>query len=181
MNGEKTTNADAVLAQPFAVLVTVTTYVPLMLTVGFAVTPPLTIPGPLQLKLEPVVVPAERTTKVIVPVNVPPVALAPGAVAFVATKAVAVLVQPVVELVTVTMYVPELETVGLAVGPPETMPGPVQLNPVPEVVAADNLTEVVAQVSVPPVAVAPGGPTFDVTDAVAVLVQPFKELVTVTV
>ena len=40
--------------------------------------PPETIPGPDQLKFPPIEDPAERTTEVVVQVNVPPVALAPG-------------------------------------------------------------------------------------------------------
>ena len=44
----------------------------------------------------------------------------------------------------------------MAVDPPETIPRPAQLKPVPVVVAADKTTEVVVQVSVPPVALAPG-------------------------
>jgi len=97
------------------------------------------------------------------------------------TSAVASLVQPLAELVTVTVYVPEVLTVGLAVVPPETIPGPAQLKPVPSVVAAESTTEVVVQVNVPPVALAPGGSTVELTNAVAVLVQPFAELITVTV
>ena len=61
------------------------------------------------------------------------------------------------------------------------MPGPAQLKPVPVVVAAERTTDVVVQVSVPPVALAPGGVTVALTGAVAVLVQPFAEFVTVTV
>jgi hypothetical protein len=75
-------------------LVTVTVYVPLALTVGFAVVPPDMMPGPAQLKLVPVVVLAERTTEVVVAVSVPPVALAPGACFCSLTEAVAVLIQP---------------------------------------------------------------------------------------
>ena len=41
--------------------------------------------------------------------------------------------------------------------PPETMPGTAQLKPVPDDVAAERTTDVVVQVSVPPVALAPGG------------------------
>ena len=67
------------------------------------------------------------------------------------------LVQPVAEFVTVTVYVPEELTVGFAVVPPETIPGPAQLKPVPDVVAAERSTDVVVHVSVPPVALAPGG------------------------
>ena len=74
---------------------------PAELTVGFSVVPPETIPGPAQLKPVPLVVAAERTTEVVVHVNVPPVALAPGGVTVELTRAVAVLVQPLAELVTV--------------------------------------------------------------------------------
>ena len=65
--------------------------------------PPETIPGPDQLKLVPVVVPAERVTSVVVQVRVPPVALAPGGVTLSSTAADAELVQPLAELVTVTV------------------------------------------------------------------------------
>jgi len=88
---------------------------------------------------------------------------------------------PVAEFVTVTVYVPAALTLGFAVVPPETIPGPAQLKPVPDVVAAERTTEVVVHVRVPPVALAPGNVAFVVTDAVAVLVQPLAELVTVTV
>ena len=91
------------------------------------------------------------------------------------------LVQPFAELVTVTVYVPPEPTLGFAVVPPEIMPGPAQLNPVPVVVDAERTTDVVVQLNVPPVALAPGVALFSSTDAVAVLVQPFAELVTVTV
>jgi hypothetical protein len=97
------------------------------------------------------------------------------------TLAVAVLVQPLAELVTVTVYVPDALTTGFAVVLPETIPGPAQLNPVPLVVAAERTTEVVVQVSVPPVALAPGAAVFALTSAVAELAQPSAELVTVTV
>ena len=66
------------------------------------------------------------------------------------------LVQPLAEFVAVTVYVPLALTVGLAVVPPEAMPGPAQLNPVPLVVATERATDVVAHVNVPPVALAPG-------------------------
>jgi hypothetical protein len=84
-------------------------------------------------------------------------------------------------LVTVTVYVPEELTRGLAVVPPETIPGPAQLNPVPFVVDAERTTDVVVHVSVPPVALAPGEAKSAVTSAVAVLVHPLAELVAVTV
>jgi len=73
------------------------------------------------------------------------------------TDAVAVLVQPLAELVTVTVYVPDELTTGFAVVPSETIPGPAQLKPVPVVVVADRTTDVVVHVSIPPVALAPGG------------------------
>ena len=76
------TDAVAVLVHPFAEFVTVTVYVPLELTLGFAEVPPETIPGPAQLKPVPAVVAPERTTDVVVHVRFPPVALAPGAVVF---------------------------------------------------------------------------------------------------
>jgi len=72
----------------------------------------------------PVVVAAERTTDVVVQVSCPPVALAPGGVICELTKAVAVFVQPLAELVIVTVYVPAELTLGFADVPPETMPGP---------------------------------------------------------
>ena len=76
---------------------------------------------------------------------------------------------------------PEALTVGVAVVPPETIPVPAQLKLVPVVVAAESETEVVVQVKVPPVALAPGAVVFKFTSAVAVLVHPFAEFVTVTV
>ena len=65
--------------------------------------PPETIPVPAQLKLVPVVVPADSVTSVVVQVKVPPVALAPGGVTLSPTAADAELVQPLAELVTVTV------------------------------------------------------------------------------
>ena len=154
---------------------------PEALTTGVAVEPPETIPVPAQLKFVPVVVPAERVTSVVVQVKVPPVALAPGGLTLSPTAADAELVQPFAEFVTVTVYVPVALTVGVAVVPPETIPGPAQLKLVPEVVAPESATAVVVQVRVPPVALAPGGETVSPTAADAELVQPFAELVTVTV
>jgi hypothetical protein len=176
------TDAVAVLEQPVAELPTVTVYVPVALTVGFAVVPPETIPGPAQLKPVPLVVAAERTVALDAQVSDPPVALAPGGVpAAEVTEAVAVLVHPLAEPVTVTVNVPEALTLGFAVVPPETMPVPAQLKEVPDVVAAERTTEVVVHVSAPPVALAPGAVVLLVTDAVAVLVQPVAEFVAVTV
>jgi len=68
--------------------------------------------GPDQLNPVPLVVDPEITTHVDAQVNVPPVALAPGGVLFSPTSAVAVLVQPVAELVTVNVYVPDAHTCG---------------------------------------------------------------------
>jgi len=167
--------------QPVAEFVTVTVYVPAALTTGFAVVPPETMPGPAQLKPVPEVVAAERTTEVVVQVRVPPVALAPGSVPLDVTSAVAVLVHPLAEFVTVTVYVPPAFTVGFAVVPFAKTPGPAQLKPVPLVVAAESTVVLEAQVSVPPVALAPGADVLLVTEAVAVLVQPLIGSVTVTV
>jgi len=62
-----------------------------------------------------------------------------------------------------------------------TIPGPLQLNVTPGVEElAEMVIDVLAQLSVPPVALAPGG-TIWFTEAVAVLVQPPAEVVTVTV
>jgi hypothetical protein len=77
--------------------------------------------------------------------------------------------------------VPVALTVGVAVEPPETMPGPDQLKLVPEVVAPESATDVVVQVNVPPVALAPGGVMLLSTRADAVLVQPLAEFVVVNV
>ena len=65
--------------------------------------------------------------------------------------------------------------------PPETIPGPLQLKLVPDVVAPESEIEVVVQVNVPPVALAPGGVIFWLTRAVAVLVHPLAEFVVVSV
>ena len=143
--------------------------------------PPETTPGPTQLKEVPDVVLAERVIHVVVQVSVPPVALAPGVVRLSLTNAVAVLVQPLAELVTVTVNVPVALTLGFALPPPETMPVPDQLNPVPEVDTADRTMHVVVHVSVPPVALAPGAIRLSFTSTVAELEQPVEVLVTVTV
>src|SRR5262249_47183594 len=107
--------------------VTVTVYVPVALTVGVAVAPPDTMPGPLQLNPAPgKSVEAERVADVVVLVRLPPVALAATAAKFESTRAAAVPVQPLVGSTTLTMYVPVALTVGVAVLPPETIPGPDQ-------------------------------------------------------
>ena len=151
------TSAVAEVVQPFAELVTVTVYVPLAVTVGFAVVPPEATPGPDHAKPVPDVVAPVRTADVVVHVSVPPVAEAPGAVVLALTAAVAVLVQPLAEPITVTVYVPVELTLGFAVLPPETIPGPTQAKPEPDVDAAESTADVVVQVSVPPAALAPGG------------------------
>jgi hypothetical protein len=181
LHGTLVTSAEAELVQPLAEFVTVTVYVPVALTVGVAVLPPETMPDPLQLKLVPVVVAAESVVEVPGHVIVPPVALAPGGVIFWSTRAVAVLVQPLAEFVTVNVYVPVALTHAVAVEPPETIPGPLQLKLVPELAPPERQTNVVVQVKVPPVALAPGGVMFASTRAEAELVQPLAELVTVTV
>ena len=149
----------AVLVHPFAEQVTVTVNVPEELTVGFAVVLPETIPGPAQLNVphDPVV--AESTTDVVAHVSVPPVALAPGAPLFSFTDAVAVLVQPLAEFVTVSVYVPLAHTVGFWAVEVK-YPGPAQLKPVPLAVDPEITTHVDAHVSVPPVALAPGACLF---------------------
>ena len=76
---------------------------------------------------------------------------------------------------------PAALTAGVAVVPPETIPGPAQLKLVPDVVAPEIDIEVDVQLSVPPVALAPGGVVFRSTRAEAELVQPLAELVKLTV
>ena len=76
---------------------------------------------------------------------------------------------------------PDALTLGVVVLPPDAMPGPLQLKLVPEVVAPESEIDVVVQVNVPPVALAPGGVMFWLTRAVAVLVQPLAEFVVVNV
>lgn len=119
--------------------------------------PPETTPGPAQLNVVPDPELAESVIHVVVQVSVPPVALAPGGFRSSLTNAVAVLVQPFAELVTVTVNVPVALTLGFALPPPETMPVPDQLNTLPDVELAESTTHVVVQVSVPPVALALGG------------------------
>jgi hypothetical protein len=154
------TDTVAVLVQPLEIFVTVTVYVPDELTLGFAdVEPPGRMPSPDQRKVVPLVGPADNTTDVVVHVNVPPVVYGTGGELSRLTGAIAVLVHPVAPSVTVTVYVPEALILGLALVPFSTIPGPAQLNEVPVEVEAESTTEVVVQVSVPPVALAPGGDT----------------------
>ena len=143
--------------------------------------PPETIPGPVQLKVVPNSVLAESVIHVVVHVSVPPVALAPGVTRLSFTEAVAVLVHPLAELVTVTVKVPVELTFGFALVAAETIPAPAQLKPVPDVEVAERTTQVVVHVRVPPVALAPGATRLSFTSTVAELEQPVEVLVTVTV
>ena len=62
------------------------------------------------------------------------------------------------------------------------LPGPLQLNVTPEVgELPERAIDVLVQVSVSPVAVAPGVALFDVTLVVAVDTQPLVGLVTVNI
>lgn len=138
--------------------------------------------GPVQLKVglgageEPFSV----TMGVLQPM-VPPVAFAPGGVLFRLTVADAVEVQLLVGLVTVTVYVPAALAEGFEIL--EVKPfGPVHENvAVGTLEVAFSKIDVVAQVSVPPEALAVGGVVLPVTVAVAEAVQPLEALVTVTV
>jgi hypothetical protein len=139
------------------------------------------MPAPLQLKFDPDVDEAERMTDVVPHVRVPPLALAPGGVVFELTDAVAVLTHPFTEFVTVTVYMPAELTVGFAVDPPETIPGPAHEKLVPDVVDPERTTDEVAQVIVPPEAFASGATRLRFTMAVVLFVQPPEDGVMVTV
>jgi hypothetical protein len=143
----------AVDVHPFAGLVTVSVYTPGTEVVAFCDVE-LKPPGPVHRKVTPAV--GEEPINVtlgFVHVSVPETeAVAPGAVVFVFTTAVSEVLQLFPDMVTV--YVPGALTVGFCwveVNPP----GPVQLKvtPVAFVSVAVNVTDVVVQVSVPPVAV----------------------------
>ena len=114
-------------------------------------------------------------------VSVPPVALAVGGVIFSVTDAVALAVQPLAVLVTVTVYTPGVSTTGLCtvdVNPP----GPVQLYVGDGAFVVTEIVSIVTvQVSNPPVVVALGGWILLVTVVEAVAVQPFVLLVTFNV
>jgi hypothetical protein len=170
------TDVNALLVQPLAEFVVVSVYVPETFTDGFCAVE-VNSPGPIQRKAVPEVVLPWSWTLVVVQLSIPPIALAPGAVVFWSTDAVAVLVHPSAEFVTLNVYVPEVMTLGFCsveVNPP----GPLQLKLVPDVVADCNCTDVLAQVNVPPVALAPGGVAVWSMDAVALLEQPLVEFVT---
>jgi hypothetical protein len=120
---------------PLAGSVTVKVYVPAALTVGVAVVPPETIPGPDQLNVAPAVdeepfneVDGEEHEIVTV---LP--AFEFGVAEFEFTAAVLVDVHPFEGSVTDKVYVPAVLIVGVAVVPPETIPGPDQLKVAPAV------------------------------------------------
>jgi hypothetical protein len=109
------------------------------------------------------------------------VALAVGAVIFWVTVATAVAVQPLAGLVTTTIYVPDVVTVGFCWLELKLL-GPDQEKVTPDVVElADNDIVVFIQVNTPPVALAVGGTISSVTVAVVELVQPVTTSVMVTV
>lgn len=181
---EFTTTCEGAV-HPFAGSVTVNVYVPAVFTVGVAVLPPETIPGPDQLNVAPLVeeepfrltVTAEQLNVCEVP------AFAFGAVVFEFTIACAVAVHPFAGSETVTVYVPAAFTVGVAVFPPEIIPGPVQLNVAPPVEEEPFMLTVVAEqlnVCEDP-AFAFGAVVFEFTIAWAVAVHPFDGSETVTV
>lgn len=91
------------------------------------------------------------------------------------------LVHPPAEVVTVTVYVPVALTRGFAVVLPEMIPGPAQLKVAPPVdELAESVTDVVVHVSVPPVALAPGGVHAALGQLAAIRVEPtgFQPFVT---
>jgi hypothetical protein len=145
------TTTLAVAVQPFEGSVTVIVYVPAALTVGVAVVAPATIPDPVQLNVAPDVAddPLSVTVfEVHVMICAAP-AFASGNPVPEFTAALLVEVQPFEASETVNVYVPAAFTVGVAVVPPETIPGPLQLNVAPEVVEEPfSVTEVPEHVSV---------------------------------
>jgi hypothetical protein len=129
------TTTELFALQPFDGSVTIKLYVPAVLTVGVGVEPPETIPGPVQLKVAPAVADDPLSITLVdehVIVCVVP-AFASGAVVFELTVTLLFAVQPLDGSVTVSWYDPAALTVGDAVLPPETMPGPVQLKVAPDV------------------------------------------------
>jgi hypothetical protein len=99
------------------------------------------------------------------------------------TEVLAVVLQPFDGSFTVTVYVPAALTVAAVVFPPETIPGPLQLNDTPEVEELPfTVTVVEAQVIVPVVlADALGGVVFEATEVVTVFVQLLAGSVTTSV
>ena len=169
------TVADAVFVQPFDGSVTVTVYVPGVVT-AFVVP----VPPPLHAYVTPAVVDdAVNVTLVTVQLSTAGAAiLILGVVMFCVTVADVVMVQPFAGLVTVTVNVPGAETVFVVVVFP-----PPQSNVAPPVVEdAVNVTLVLVQVSTAGAAMLALGATADcVTVTEEVLVQAFDGSVTVTV
>jgi hypothetical protein len=179
------TTTELFAVHPFDGLVTVKVYVPAALTVGVAVVTPETIPGPVQLNVAPLVLDEPLSvTEVTEHVNVCDVpAFAFGAPAAELTLTVFVAVQPFAGSVTVTVYVPATLTVGLAVEPPETIPGPLQLKVAPLVEDEPlRVADVAVQLKVCGApAFALGAEVFEETKTFEVAVHPFAGSVTVTV
>jgi hypothetical protein len=118
---------------------------------------------------------------VFVQVMVPPAAVAFGTLASGETVAVAVEVQPLVGLVTVSVYKPVDETVGDCKVELK-LPGPDQAKVVPLVVEAPEMVVLLdEQVMIPPVAEALGATKSPATAAVVVDVQLLAGFVTVSV
>ena len=120
-------------------------------------------------------------TLVLEQVSVPPVAEAPGGVAFCVIRMLAEFVHPLAGSVTISVYVPGALTIissVVAIGPP----GPLQLKDVPPVVDPPfRMKEVVEQVSSPPpVAIIFGTAVFEVTITSSVAVQVVCGSVTVS-
>jgi len=153
--------------------------------VGVEVAPPAVMDGPDQEKVAPGVVddPA-RLTEVVVQVNTISIpAFELGIPTLPVTEVVPDAVHPFAGLVAVIVYVPATLTVGVQVVPPETIPGPAQVQVAPAVDEDPaRLTEVMLQVKFC------GGPAFtlggvllSVTETLLVEVQPLDGLVTVMV
>ena len=177
----KFTTAVASASQPLEGSRTVSVYVPLCVTTGSSKLEVKPF-GPVQDKMTPgVVEPPSSEIEVLVQLMVPPAAVAFGTLESGATVAVAVEVQPFVGFVTVNVYTPVLLTVGFC-EPDVKPPGPVHANVTPEVVDAPEIVVLLdAQVIMPPVAEALGAAKSPFTVAVAVEVQLFTGLVTVSV
>jgi hypothetical protein len=111
--------------------------------------------------------------------NKPPVALTPGGKVSPVTFALAVLVHPLVPVV-VSTYVPAVSTTGFDTVEANPL-GPVQEKVAPGAEDPVSVTVGVVQLIMPPTfMVAPGTALSSVTTAVAVAVQLFTWLVTVT-
>lgn len=179
------TTTCAVAEHPLEGSVTVSVYVPAALTVGVAVFPPEIIPAPVQLNVAPPVVEDPFSiTEVVEQSSVcelPAFALGTLDEAFTTTWLPAV--HPFDGSVTVSVYVPAEFTEGVAVFPPETIPGPAQLNVAPAVADEPfSVTEAAEQVSVCVVpAFASGAAAFEFTTTCAVAEHPFDGSVTVNV